>query len=45
MQAPALDDSSIAIDSCESDREIDCDADNVACFEALDEAEHIGVDT
>ena len=34
---PAPDDS-IAIDSCDSDREIDCDADNVASFEALDEA-------
>ena len=44
VQAPAPDDS-IGIDSCDSDREIDCDADNVASFEALDEAEHIGVDT
>ena len=38
-------DDSIAIDSCDSDREIDCDADSVASFEALNEAEHIGVDT
>ena len=45
VQAPAPDDSSIAIDSCDSDREIVCDVDNVASFEALDEAEHIGVDT
>ena len=45
MQAPAPDDSYIAIDSCDSDREIVCDADNVATFEALDEAEHIRVDT
>ena len=41
---PALDDS-IAVDSCDSDQDIDCDADSVASFEALDEAEHIGVDT
>ena len=45
VQALAPDDSSIAIDSCDSDREIDCDADGLASFEALDEAEHIGVDT
>ena len=44
MLAPAPDDS-MAIDSSDSDREIDCDADSVASFEALDEAEHIGVDT
>ena len=44
VQAPELDDS-IAIDSSDSGREIDCDADNVASFEALDEAENIGVDT
>ena len=42
---PAAPDDSIAIDSCDRDREIDCDADIVASFEALDEAEHIGVDT
>ena len=41
---PALDDS-IAVDSCDSDQDIDCDADSVASSEALDEAEHIGVDT
>ena len=45
MQTPARDDSSVAIYSCDSDREIDCDVDNVACVKALDEAEHIGVDT
>ena len=44
VPAPALDDS-IAVDSCDSDHDIDCDADSVASFEALDEAEHIGVDT
>ena len=43
VQAPAPDDS-IDIDSCDSDGAIDCDADNVASFEALDGAEHIGVD-
>ena len=42
---PLAPDDSIAIDSCDSDREFDCDADNVASFEALDEAVHIGVDT
>ena len=42
---PAPDDFSIASDSCDSDRKMDCDADNVASFEALDEAERIGVDT
>ena len=42
---PAALDGSIAIDSCDSDRDIGCDADSVASFEALDEAEHIGVDT
>ena len=36
VQALAADDS-IAIDSCDSDQEIDCDADTVASFEALDE--------
>ena len=45
VQAPAPDDSSIAIDSCDSDRDIHCDAHSVASFEALDEAEHIGVHT
>ena len=42
---PPAPDDSIAIDSCDGDRDMDCDADNVASFEALDEAEHIGVDT
>ena len=42
---PPAPDDSIAINSCDNDLEIDCDADNVASFEALDEAEHIGVDT
>ena len=42
---PPAPDDSIAVDSCDSDRDIDCDADSVASFEALDEAEHIGVDT
>ena len=36
VQALAADDS-IAIDSCDSHQEIDCDADSVASFEALDE--------
>ena len=44
VQAPAPDDS-IAIDPCGGDREIHGDANGVASFEALDEAEHIGVDT
>ena len=44
-QYPPTRDDSIAIDSCVSDQEIDCDADRVASFEALDEAAHIGVDT
>ena len=44
LPPPAPDDS-IAVDSCDSDRDIDCDADSVASFEALHEAEHIGVDT
>ena len=42
---PPAPDDSIAIDSCDSDRDIDCDADSVASFEALDDAEHISVDT
>ena len=42
---PPAPDDSIAVDSCDTDQDIDCDADNVASFEALDEAEHIGVDT
>ena len=42
---PPAPDDSIAVDSCDSDQDIDCDADSVASFEALDEAEHIGVDT
>ena len=42
---PPAPDDCIAIDSCDGDRGIDCDADNVASFEALDEAEHISVDT
>ena len=42
---PPAPDDSIAVDSCDSDQDIDCDADSVASFEALDAAEHIGVDT
>ena len=42
---PPAPDDSIAVDSCDSDQDIDCDADSVASFEALDEAEHIGVHT
>ena len=42
---PPNHDDSIAVDSCDSDQDIDCDADSVASCEALDEAEHIGVDT
>ena len=42
---PPAPDDSIAIESCDSDLEIDCDADSVASFEALDKAKHIGVDT
>ena len=42
---PPAPDDSIAVDSCDSDQDIDCDADSVASFEALDEAEHIRVDT
>ena len=43
--SPLTLDDSIAIDSCDSDREIDCDAESVASFAALDEADCIGVDT
>ena len=42
---PSAPDDSIVVDSCDSDPDINCDADSVASFEALDEAEHIGVDT
>ena len=42
---PRAPDDSIAVDSCDIDQDIDCDPDSVASFEALYEAEHIGVDT
>ena len=44
MKAPTPH-NSIAIDSSDSDREMDCDADSVASVEALDEAQHIRLDT
>ena len=44
-QYPPAPDHSIAVDSGDSDQDIDCDSDSVASFAALDEAEHIGVDT